>query len=733
MGDKAEPQPTKSEVLGAERAVNERYRRLLEQMVERSPELAKVVGASDGARWTGTGPKTGVSRSVVSPVVGRVGLHEEDDMLGKSFYVGGLWGRDWVEDGKDVYVVAWAAPLAKAFYDPDNCEVLSKSNVGGSRTFEVHGGDVRDFEDDLRPGVTDAVSVFPLPGAGAVAVPTAPRPVARPARASAPPTRPAPPARPAAPAAPPRPAAPVVPPTPAPPEPSSAPPQAPPVSEPVPPSPRTVFPTTEPEPLRPAVERDDAEPVQVDDPPPTEPTAVVSEQHLESPTPLRAEQSVRRAIEAPRTGRLGAVLSTLQPDQYQLVERPYDESFVVQGQPGTGKTIIATHRAAFLVHDGREERAITEVGLVGPTDAWAHHVAPSIEQLGVQGVRVLSLPGLLGTHAGVTVDRMAPGRSDRLDASWELADFLEEAIPVLRSRVIGKLSMQEAVKLLTTLDASLASLLSGRGEIRSWLREAKNWQVMTSNRRYLPALGLIGEELGQGPTGKLNHLVVDEAQDVRPMEWRVLMKRLRTGAGLTIVGDLNQRRSDWTYDSWQALGEQLDIVNSEGILTVEEISTGYRSTRRILKFANQLLPKHQRTVGALREGTDPVVKKVPSDQMTGEAYRAATALAAMHPAGQVAVIALAPKPISDRFRKEGWVRPAALQHAWTRDGTTVVVLHPEEARGLEFDGVVVIEPLEFPVNVGRIGSLYTSLTRATKDLTVLYSGRLPGGLRAGRK
>ncbi len=66
---------------------------------------------------------------------------------------------------------------------------------------------------------------------------------------------------------------------------------------------------------------------------------------------------------------------------------------------------------------------------------------------------------------------------------------------------------------------------------------------------------------------------------------------------------------------------------------------------------------------------------------------------------------------------------------WTDDVLTVRVFSPQSARGLEFDGVVVVEPAAFDQNVGRDGQLYTSLTRATKELTVVHSQPLPKVLR----
>ena len=89
-----------------------------------------------------------------------------------------------------------------------------------------------------------------------------------------------------------------------------------------------------------------------------------------------------------------------------------------------------------------------------------------------------------------------------------------------------------------------------------------------------------------------------------------------------------------------------------------------------------------------------------------------------------------PKGVSDHFRSKGW-RRGTLTHSWrrTQDSPNVLVLHPDMARGLEFDGVVVVEPADFPAIIGRHGVLYTSLTRATKELVVVHTKALPRELR----
>ena len=77
--------------------------------------------------------------------------------------------------------------------------------------------------------------------------------------------------------------------------------------------------------------------------------------------------------------------------------------------------------------------------------------------------------------------------------------------------------------------------------------------------------------------------------------------------------------------------------------------------------------------------------------------------------------------------KAGWRR--ADHGNWREDSRELALRTPETARGIEFDGVVVVEPGEFPKNLGRVGALYTSLTRANRELCIVHFAPLPDALR----
>jgi DNA helicase IV len=157
---------------------------------------------------------------------------------------------------------------------------------------------------------------------------------------------------------------------------------------------------------------------------------------------------------------------------------------------------------------------------------------------------------------------------------------------------------------------------------------------------------------------------------------------------------------------------------------------GYRSTKPILDFANRLLPRNQRKTYAFQEsGPEPTVTRVRQKEVSGYAVREIERLIAAYPAGTVAAICRTPATVTAELRAQGWSSDSATPELWTRNGKQVSVLVTDLARGLEFDGVVVIEPSDFPQNFGRHGPLYTALTRANRELAVVHADGLPEPLR----
>ena len=106
-----------------------------------------------------------------------------------------------------------------------------------------------------------------------------------------------------------------------------------------------------------------------------------------------------------------------------------------------------------------------------------------------------------------------------------------------------------------------------------------------------------------------------------------------------------------------------------------------------------------------------------------------------HPGGSVAVIAWDQgrvQEVESLFFKDGWRRDSSAEGRVLRRGLGTVRLtvgRPVEVRGLEFDAVVVVEPADFKQSMGRHGELYTSLTRANKELAIVHSKAMPRELK----
>ncbi len=687
-------------VLDAERAINEQYLREIERLLEQEPHLIKQISVIQSQHWTTSSlPRPGIDAGAVSAVIGRVALeegHPYADSLGDSFYIAG-----WRIEKGDFETVNWAAPIASLFFEGRSSKYELAPSLIGRRTFVLRLDDLVDYDDESE-----------VPGAApferkrrTLEVPTAPR-----RRRQA----------------------------------DEHQPEVTPRSDGkldqrrTEPTPRKV----EPEPGAEAAE------------PPTRPESLRDEPPAETEQPdvaieaaeelrevhavpdrirdVRAASAVLKVMEMPKTGRIGVVLPTMQPDQYRYVSWPGDRALIVQGQPGTGKTVIAAHRAVYLTSTEREAQRIARIAIIGPSDNYVEHVAPIVSELKEPQaeVRVLSLPAFLQSIVGLR-SRPKPGTIGRIESSWELGRAVEDFVRSMSTRpVSGSIDrrVRQVVEALSTVDESVVA----DDELRSWLRSLPAWSQLSSQARYLPMLATVALALSPRAVGDwVGHLIVDEAQDVRPLEWRILTHSLlEPGGHMSLFGDMNQRRSDWTAPTWHQVAIDLELTDDDGRSSVEELENGYRSTKQILRFANKLLPKGARAERALSEGPEPQVRKVPAGDRTRAAVDEAAALASRH-GGMIAVISVEPTPISTEFRKRNWIR-GRFQHSWTLDGRTAIVLHPEEARGLEFDGAVVVEPSDFPENVGRQGVLYTSLTRANKELSVIHSAALPKEFRPQR-
>jgi DNA helicase IV len=212
---------------------------------------------------------------------------------------------------------------------------------------------------------------------------------------------------------------------------------------------------------------------------------------------------------------------------------------------------------------------------------------------------------------------------------------------------------------------------------------------------------------------RYGHVIVDEAQDLTPMQLRMIARRV--AGTFTLLGDVAQATGPVSYARWSELTSRLP---GGGSAEVEELRHAYRVPREIMELALPLLehiaPGTQPPV-AYRAGAEPP-RVVRAESPLDAAYVEASARAGSD--GLLAIIA----PPSLRGDAD-----AALF-----DDTRVSVLTPRESKGMEFDHVVVVEPaaiVEEAASGQGLRELYVALTRPTTSLTVVHDRPLPAELR----
>jgi len=203
------------------------------------------------------------------------------------------------------------------------------------------------------------------------------------------------------------------------------------------------------------------------------------------------------------------------------------------------------------------------------------------------------------------------------------------------------------------------------------------------------------------------HAVVDEAQDLTPMQWRVLHRRVPSGS-MTIVGDLGQAKYPWTPSSWEAIAS---AAAPDAPASVLELEVNYRTPQEVMELAAAVLhaidPARRPPRSVRSSGEPPRVVAVSTDVLAAARSEAAVEAAAVD-GGRVAIV-LPPTLAAP-------AGPSVLDDV-------IAELGIDDAKGLEFDSVVVVEPADFD-----LGSLYVALTRSTQRLTIVHSKALPAPL-----
>jgi DNA helicase IV len=557
---------------------------------------------------------------------------------------------------------------------------------------------------------------------------------------------------------------------------------------------------------------------------------------------LRGYSTLIAALERGRTGQLGDIVATIQAEQDEIIRSPQAGVLVVQGGPGTGKTVVALHRAAYLLYTFRFPLEDQGVLVIGPNRVFLRYIEQVLPSLGEAGIEQVVLGDLVPDvdWARYGVDRPDPPLTATVKGNIRMADVIDQAVTdrerplredvvvpfrtgylrlraeetqrIVRSAqrrfrrhnaarrwVEGEVwsamaatwrdgtvtarDVKEAVRPLPEIRAALErmwpllspaellhdlfgskallKLAAGKhlqeAEYLSLYRPRQDdvksvrWTdndvaLLDEARSYLGAKrpsgrssnGQNGNNSGNGhgqgqqdveEIRTYGHIVVDEVQDLTPMQLRMVSRRSLNGS-MTVVGDIAQATGALAPNDW---ADVLRYLPEQKPSRVIGLSVGYRIPAQIMALANQVMLAATPTLRAptsVRQSDDhPEFVHSEPDGLLVAVAEATRKLTDEITDGTIAVVA--PDSMVERVSQA--LESAGIEHGRaTRTGLElgVTVVPVSVVKGLELDGVVVVEPARIVEEEQQgLRALYVALTRSTRRLTIVHSEALPDAMQ----
>ena len=563
--------------------------------------------------------------------------------------------------------------------------------------------------------------------------------------------------------------------------------------------------------------------------------------------PIIGDGALMAALSRARGPRMRDIVATIQAEQDEAIRADHAGVTIISGGPGTGKTVVALHRAAYLLYSNRRKFERGGILVVGPGPLFMNYIERVLPSLGEDSVTLRAIGSVVSdVLPGCASDRNDPAEASFLKGSLRMVGVLKNlvnlpvaplgddtiAVRVTVKGNVAKLSPDQVRRirqgvlahhkvnlgraaaekaLLAALSAQVSDhvdlepdvideLISDSAAYRMFLNAwwpllsapdvlarladpevvaavsdgvltpaeqatlahtyatQPSWSVADTALldELVSLLGPAPREEDVDPTLFLTsgsevselvttadllarpvevdpredshetyaHLLIDESQDITPMQWRMLRRR-GTQASWTIVGDLAQ-------SSWPDLEEvgqaSRDLIGRQAHREFR-LSVNYRSPAEVFELAAQVVkaafPRADLPHAVRSTGREPDLLRTGESSLLADLVRIIDRLTE-DVSGSVGVIA--PPSRLDALRA---ALPSRLAYRMNPvSAERVVVISPLEAKGLEYDAVVVVSPDEIVAeSPGGVRVLYVALTRPTQLLVTLDVGESAGGWR----
>jgi DNA helicase IV len=490
------------------------------------------------------------------------------------------------------------------------------------------------------------------------------------------------------------------------------------------------------------------------------------------PDPVLAE------IGAARTGAMREIVATIQAEQDVVIRAPLEQCLVVQGGPGTGKTAVGLHRAAFLLFEHRRRLVRDGVLVVGPNRVFLDYIGNVLPSLGERSVQQRIAIDLCVPKVDITgvdgdtarrwkgaeemLERLSDGAAQHVAVPPadlliplgartititrdEVAGWLGQALransPVNKRRdslkgmvqrdMLRRLDRDDVWEKAPALRAALTKAWPTQQPIRlvDHILRDMSTDPAGKKRRWTVADQFLVDEansLLNGTPFTYGHVVVDEAQDHSAVALRVIGRRSPHGS-MTILGDLAQSTTPAGQQDWTVALGHLRSGAATPAFDIAHLTIGYRVPGPILDVANRLLPYTEVTSDASTsvrsDGSAPSLRQVPSDELLSAVADEVRAVRHRHHNSGVVAPPELFEPIAAALELIGL---HAVDRVHDLGHDDVPVFGAEAVKGLEFDGVVVVNPHQiFDGSARGARLLYVAMTRAVQALHFVTDGPLP--------